>query len=49
MVDLIDGLHEKELEELDSVISEIGPEIKELTKKCEEPVLLDVFLFNKIA
>ena len=46
--DLIDDLHINELEELETMLDQIHPEIKEFTKRQEEPVHLDVFLVNQL-
>ena len=48
LVDLIDKLHKDELKELNENLNEIGPFIEEFAKKNEEPVLLDVFVINKL-
>ena len=48
LADLVDSLHNKEINDLNSDMNEVTPEIKKWQTLCTEPVLLDVFVANKI-
>lgn len=48
LIEMIDGLHNNELTELKQNLDHIVPNMKEVTSKNEEPVILDVFVVNNI-
>ena len=48
MIDLIDMIHREEQTELEDELHQVGPEMREWQKKCQEPVNFEVFVFSKM-
>ena len=48
LLDLVDSIHKEEMEELETDLKKVGPDMKEWQKKCEEPVNFEVFVVSKI-